>query len=54
MSEIQRMIYKDDNGEEYELKVGIPYITEGSTESNLSIQVKCSFPETNSETNQNN
>ncbi|MGK7873893.1 MAG: CU044_2847 family protein [Xenococcaceae cyanobacterium] len=26
-------------------KVGIPYITEGSTESNLAIQVKCSFPE---------
>lgn len=26
-------------------KVGIPYITEGSTESNLSIQVKCKYPE---------
>ena len=26
-------------------KMGIPYITEGSTESNLSIQVKCSFPD---------
>jgi hypothetical protein len=26
-------------------KVGIPYITEGSSESNLSIQVKCKFPE---------
>lgn len=26
-------------------KVGIPYITEGSTESNLAIQVKCSFPD---------
>lgn len=25
-------------------KVGIPYITEGSTESNLNIEVKCSFP----------
>ena len=26
-------------------KAGIPYITEGSAESNLSIQVKCSFPD---------
>ena len=26
-------------------KVGIPYITEGSTESNLEIEVKCSFPD---------
>ncbi|MEH2360316.1 CU044_2847 family protein [Nostoc sp.] len=26
-------------------KAGIPYITEGSTESNLEIQVKCKFPE---------
>lgn len=26
-------------------KVGIPYITEGSTESNLSIQVKCKYPD---------
>ncbi|HEY9636984.1 MAG TPA: CU044_2847 family protein [Coleofasciculaceae cyanobacterium] len=25
-------------------KAGIPYITEGSTESNLEIQVKCKFP----------
>jgi len=26
-------------------KVGIPYITEGSAESNLEIQVKCTFPD---------
>ncbi|MBE8968837.1 hypothetical protein IQ277_22220 [Nostocales cyanobacterium LEGE 12452] len=26
-------------------KAGIPYITEGSAESNLEIQVKCKFPE---------
>ena len=25
-------------------KTGIPYITEGSVESNLSVQVKCKFP----------
>ncbi|XZO01819.1 MAG: CU044_2847 family protein [Microcoleus sp.] len=25
-------------------KTGIPYITEGSAESNLEIQVKCKFP----------
>ncbi|MEG5137012.1 MULTISPECIES: CU044_2847 family protein [unclassified Microcoleus] len=25
-------------------KVGIPYITEGSAESNLEIEVKCKFP----------
>lgn len=25
-------------------KAGIPYITEGSTESNLEISVKCTFP----------
>ncbi len=25
-------------------KAGIPYITEGSAESNLEIQVKCKFP----------
>lgn len=25
-------------------KAGIPYVTEGSTESNLEIQVKCKFP----------
>jgi len=25
-------------------KAGIPYITEGSTESNLEIEVKCKFP----------
>jgi hypothetical protein len=25
-------------------KAGIPYITEGSTESNLEIQVKCKYP----------
>jgi hypothetical protein len=25
-------------------KVGIPYITEGSTEGNLEIEVKCKFP----------
>ncbi|UZQ56238.1 CU044_2847 family protein [Trichothermofontia sichuanensis B231] len=25
-------------------KTGIPYITEGSAESNLQIQVKCKFP----------
>ena len=30
-------------------KVGIPYITEGSTESNLSIQVKCTFPDNETE-----
>ena len=27
-------------------KAGIPYITEGSAESNLEIQVKCKFPNT--------
>jgi hypothetical protein len=26
-------------------KAGIPYITEGSAESNLQIEVKCKFPE---------
>ncbi|MBN3939936.1 CU044_2847 family protein [Nostoc sp. NMS9] len=26
-------------------KAGIPYITEGSAESNLEIEVKCKFPE---------
>jgi hypothetical protein len=26
-------------------KAGIPYITEGSAESNLEISVKCTFPE---------
>jgi hypothetical protein len=26
-------------------KVGIPYITEGTTESNLEISVKCTFPD---------
>jgi NTP-dependent ternary system trypsin peptidase co-occuring protein len=26
-------------------KAGIPYITEGSAESNLEIQVKCKFPD---------
>lgn len=30
-------------------KVGIPYITEGSTESNLSIEVKCTFPDNETE-----
>ena len=25
-------------------KAGIPYITEGTAESNLEIQVKCKFP----------
>lgn len=27
-------------------KAGIPYITEGSAESNLEIEVKCKFPDT--------
>lgn len=27
-------------------KTGIPYITQGSVESNLSVQVKCKFPKT--------
>ncbi|ERN41367.1 hypothetical protein KR51_00019340 [Rubidibacter lacunae KORDI 51-2] len=31
-------------------KVGIPYITEGSAESNLEIQVKCTFPDAHSAT----
>jgi hypothetical protein len=30
-------------------KVGIPYITEGSTESNLTIAVKCTFPDNETE-----
>lgn len=29
-------------------KAGIPYITEGTTESNLEISVKCTFPEAKS------
>ncbi|NER97614.1 MAG: hypothetical protein F6J86_27835 [Symploca sp. SIO1B1] len=30
-------------------KAGIPYITEGSAESNLEIQVKCKFPPSTSQ-----
>lgn len=32
-------------------KAGIPYITEGSTESNLEIQVKCKFPPKSDDSN---
>lgn len=33
-------------------KAGIPYVTEGSADSHLKIVVECSFPQEQSETNQ--
>lgn len=34
-------------------KTGIPFITEGSAESNFEIEVKCKFPKTPDNTNSN-